>query len=132
MTNVRFDTIGQYEDIETLGAYKTCREILGMSEEETMAAIHARSRDNARTPMQWDDSANGGFTAGTPWFAVNPNYTQINAASQVGADGSVYEDVYKRQGMRRRRATSWFSGWWETASSCFAPATWSIGSRRRI
>ncbi len=66
MTNVRFDTIGQYEDIETLGAYKTCREILGMSEEETMAAIHARSRDNARTPMQWDDSANGGFTAGTP------------------------------------------------------------------
>lgn len=100
MTNVRFDTIGQYEDIETLGAYKTCREILGMSEEETMAAIHARSRDNARTPMQWDDSANGGFTAGTPWFAVNPNYTQINAASQVGADGSVYE--YYRELIRLR------------------------------
>lgn len=50
--------------------------------------------------MQWDDSANGGFTAGTPWFAVNPNYTQINAASQVGAAGSVYE--YYRELIRLR------------------------------
>ena len=65
-----------------------------------MAAIHARSRDNARTPMQWDGSANGGFTTGTPWFAVNPNYTQINAASQVGAAGSVYE--YYRELIRLR------------------------------
>lgn len=105
MTNVSFDTIEEYEDIETRGAYKTCTELLGMSHEETMRAIHFRSRDNARTPMQWDDSENGGFTTGTPWFAVNPNYREINAASQVDREDSVYNYYRKLIKLRHENET---------------------------
>ena len=52
-----------------------------------LAALAVRSRDNARTPMQWDDSANAGFTTGTPWIAVNPNHAEINARAQIADDG---------------------------------------------
>lgn len=90
MTNVRFDTVEEYEDIETKGAYETFVNIIGRPSEEMMRAIHARSRDNARTPMQWEDSPHGGFTAGTPWFTVNPNYKEINAAAQMGDDDSIF------------------------------------------
>lgn len=90
MTNVRFDTVEEYEDIETKGAYDTFVNLMGVPREEMMRAIHARSRDNARTPMQWDGSANAGFTTGTPWFTVNPNYPSINAAAQVNDPDSVF------------------------------------------
>lgn len=60
-------------------------------EAELLSGLAAMSRDNARTPVQWDDGANAGFTAGTPWIAVNPNKDAINAASQVGTEGSVFE-----------------------------------------
>ena len=55
----------------------------GYSKDEIMKSIYAKGRDNARTPMQWDDSANAGFTTGTPWIKVNDNYDKINAKSQV-------------------------------------------------
>ena len=55
-----------------------------------LAALRAKSRDNARTPMQWDGSPNAGFTTGTPWLAVNPNYVEINAAAQVDDPDSVF------------------------------------------
>ena len=78
MTNVRFDDINDYNDIESLNMYKD-RLSKGYSHNEIMESIYAKGRDNARTPMQWDDSENAGFTTGTPWLAVNKNYDKINA-----------------------------------------------------
>lgn len=89
MTNVRFADIGQYRDIETLNIYKERLEE-GYSQEEVMKSIYAKSRDNARTPMQWDDSANAGFTEGTPWIEVNPNYTEMNAKQEREDQNSVF------------------------------------------
>ena len=76
MTNVRFDDINDYNDIESLNMYKD-RLSKGYSHNEIMESIYAKGRDNARTPMQWDDSENAGFTTGTPWLAVNKNYDKI-------------------------------------------------------
>lgn len=88
MTNVEYE-IEEYRDIETLNLYKE-RLTQGYPKDEIMRSIHAKSRDNARTPMQWDDSDHAGFTKGTPWIKVNPNYKEINAASQVGDADSVF------------------------------------------
>lgn len=93
MTNVRYE-IGGYKDIETLNLYKERRE-LGYAHEEIMKSIYARSRDNARTPMQWDDSPQAGFTEGTPWLKVNPNYPEINATGQMKDPQSIYS-CYKQ------------------------------------
>ena len=93
----------EYEDIETKGAYETFVKMMGRSDEEMMRAIHARSRDNARTPVQWDDSANAGFTAGTPWFTVNPNYTRINAAAQIEEEDSIFQYYRKLIALRHER-----------------------------
>ena len=89
MTNVQFDSIEEYEDIETLNMYKERLE-KGYQPEEIMQSIYARSRDNARTPMQWSGEKNGGFTTGEPWFAVNPNYTRINAKEAQEDENSVF------------------------------------------
>lgn len=88
MTNVKYP-LEDYRDIETLNLYRIRRE-KGYTEDELMRSIHAKSRDNARTPMQWNGSENAGFTTGTPWLRVNPNYTQINAEDQLQDPDSVY------------------------------------------
>jgi glucan 1,6-alpha-glucosidase len=88
MTNVQYD-IADYRDIETLHLYQE-RMAAGYDEADIMQSIHAKSRDNARTPMQWDDTANAGFTSGTPWIRVNPNYTSIHTAAQVGDADSIF------------------------------------------
>lgn len=88
MTNIKMD-IGDYRDIETINMYEE-RMKKGFDKEEIMRSIHAKSRDNARTPMQWDDGENAGFTRGVPWLKVNPNYEVINAKSQVDDDKSVF------------------------------------------
>lgn len=88
MTNVKY-AIEEYSDIETVNMFKERTEA-GYPVEDVMQSIYAKSRDNARTPMHWDDSANAGFTTGTPWMKVNPNYVKINAASQVGNEDSVF------------------------------------------
>ena len=80
MTNVKFPDISSYEDIETLNMYRERMEA-GYAKEDIMRSIYAKSRDNARTPMQWSAEKNAGFTTGTPWIRVNPNYTEINAQS---------------------------------------------------
>ncbi len=82
MTNVAFPTIEDYEDIETLNWYKEQKE-KGIEEAEMMRAIYARGRDNARTPMQWNDSKHAGFTTGVPWLQVNPNYKRINVTNSL-------------------------------------------------
>lgn len=89
MTNVQFPDISDYEDIETLNVYKE-RIAAGYPKEAVMKSIYARSRDNARTPMQWNDGRNAGFTDGTPWFALNPNYTEINAENALEDKNSVF------------------------------------------
>ncbi len=95
MTNVRFTSIGDYRDIETLNIYREFAERRGVEPERCMAMIHAKSRDNARTPMQWDASPNGGFTCGTPWIGVNANYPEINVAAALADPDSVLH-YYRR------------------------------------
>lgn len=102
MTNVRFASIDDYRDIETLNIYKVAPEQYGMAPDEIMAAIYTKGRDNARTPMQWDASPNAGFTTGTPWIKVNPNYTEINAAQALADPNSVFH--YYRQLIALRKA----------------------------
>lgn len=94
MTNVAFESLEDYRDIESLNAYKELVEINGKDPDEMMKAIHAKSRDNARTPMQWDESQNAGFTTGMPWIKVNPNYEQINVKSQINESDSIF-NYYK-------------------------------------
>ncbi|SFJ47017.1 oligo-1,6-glucosidase [Halobacillus dabanensis] len=89
MTNVRFETLDEYRDIELLNMYEEKKE-QGWSHEELMEAIYVKGRDNARTPMQWGDSENAGFTEGTPWIQVNPNYESINAAAAMEDEDSVF------------------------------------------
>ena len=105
MTNVQYD-IEDYRDIETLNVYKE-RTTSGYSKEDVMHSIHVKSRDNARTPMQWDDSANAGFTTGTPWIKTNPNYTEINVAEQMGREDSVFN--YYKELIHMRKEYSVFS-----------------------
>ena len=94
MTNVRFESLDDYRDIETLNMYKE-KIAAGKSHEEIMKSIYAKGRDNARTPMQWDDSEHAGFTTGTPWIKVNPNYKDINAEKAVKDQTSVFH-YYKK------------------------------------
>ena len=88
MTNAAYE-IGEYRDIETVNLYRERLE-RGYTQEEVMRSIHAKSRDNARTPMQWNGGENAGFTDGKPWIRVNPNYREINAARQVDDGDSVF------------------------------------------
>ena len=89
MTNVVFDNIEDYRDIETLNFYREMTK-KGLPEEKIMEAIHRISRDNARTPMQWDDNLNVGFTTGTPWIKVNPNYPDINVDYDLKDSNSIF------------------------------------------
>ncbi|MCM0647684.1 alpha-glucosidase [Clostridium swellfunianum] len=95
MTNVAFEALEDYRDIETINAYEELVKIKGKNHDEIMKAIYARGRDNARTPIQWDDSENAGFTVGTPWIKVNPNYKNINVKSQVDDEDSIF-NYYKK------------------------------------
>ncbi|GGK36483.1 oligo-1,6-glucosidase [Caldalkalibacillus thermarum] len=90
MTNVRFEQIDDYRDIETLNAYRDLVQGGKLSHEAMMKAIHERSRDNARTPMQWNDQKHAGFTTGTPWIAVNPNYKSINVEQALNDPNSIF------------------------------------------
>ncbi len=90
MTNVAFESIDDYRDIETLNLYKEAVEEKGIAPGEILRVIHAKSRDNARTPMQWDAGRQAGFTTGTPWIKVNPNYKQINVAEALADPNSIF------------------------------------------
>ena len=95
MTNVRFDTIDDYRDIETLNHYREAVSEFDRAPSSVLAGVHTMGRDNARTPMQWDSSPSAGFTSGTPWISPNPNYPQINAAADLASDRSVFR-FYQR------------------------------------
>lgn len=100
MENLDFHTIDEIDDISTLDEYKVAREA-GLSDEEALSVASAFSRDNARTPVQWDDGANAGFTAGKPWLNVNPNYKQINVQAQVNDEDSVLAFYKKLTWLRK-------------------------------
>ncbi|MBD8067657.1 glycoside hydrolase family 13 protein [Bacillus sp. PS06] len=95
MTNIRFDSIDEYKDIEIHNMYK--EKVIEGNEDhaKVMESIYVKGRDNARTPVQWDDSEHAGFTTGEPWIKVNPNYKEINAKQAVSDPNSVY-NYYKQ------------------------------------
>ena len=102
MTNCPFGSIENFRDIESMNAYE---ELVGSGRrqpKELLECIAYKSRDNARTPMQWSDEKNAGFTTGTPWIMVNPNYKQINAKAQVAEEASVFHYYQKLVALRRK------------------------------
>jgi oligo-1,6-glucosidase len=101
MTNVAFESIEDYRDVGTLNLYKDAVEQKGIDPSFAMQVIHAKSRDNARTPMQWDSSKQAGFTKGTPWIKVNPNYKEINVANALADPDSVFHYYKKLIQLRR-------------------------------
>ncbi len=100
MENLPFSSIDEVDDISSRDEYQVALHA-GLSEAEALRAVAAHSRDNARTPMQWSGQANAGFTDGTPWLKVNPNYTSINAAAQIGDEDSVYAFYKKLIALRK-------------------------------
>lgn len=101
MTNVAFDTLKEYKDIETLNFYKV-KTGSGVSHETMMKGIHANSRDNARTPMHWDNSAHAGFTQGTPWIKLNPNFPEINVTAALEDKDSIFYHYQKLIALRKQ------------------------------
>lgn len=102
MTNYPFQSPEDFRDIESINAYKEwCTDGL-VSHEAFWPCITFKSRDNARTPMQWDDSDQAGFTTGTPWIAVNPNYKEINAKAETADPNSVFHYYKKLIALRKQ------------------------------
>lgn len=104
MENTVFSSIDDVDDIATLDQYQTALEA-GHSPEEALNIVSRYSRDNARTPMQWDASANSGFTNGTPWLKVNPNYRDINVADQMNDEHSVF--MFYKKLIQLRKHPRW-------------------------
>jgi oligo-1,6-glucosidase len=108
MTNYPFKALGDFDDIEVKNAWKAHVGTGEISADDFLAIVRKVARDNARTPMQWDDTANGGFTSGSkPWLAVNPNYKQINAAQETADPASIYH--YFQQMLALRKSTKAFA-----------------------
>ena len=101
MTNMRFDRIEDYRDLESHNAYRDLVEVQGFSPEVALEKVRFRSRDNARTPMQWDAAPGAGFTDGTPWIAVNPNHAVINVAAQRDDPASVLNHYRRLIALRK-------------------------------
>lgn len=101
MTNYPFQSLDEFRDIESINAYHELTEKGIVEKEDMFRYISYKGRDNARTPVQWDDSQNAGFTTGTPWIPVNPNYTEINAKEQLGRRDSVFH--YYKELIRLRK-----------------------------
>ncbi len=100
MENMSFSSIDEVDDISSLDEYQVALDA-GLSPALALKAVARFSRDNARTPMQWSDEANAGFTTGSPWLKVNPNYTEINAASQLEDPDSVWNFYKKMIALRK-------------------------------
>lgn len=104
MTNVQFDSIEDYNDVSIKNLYKIEREE-GKSHEEIMKIIWKNGRDNSRTPMQWTDGLQAGFTTGTPWLKVNPNYKGINVENALNDPDSIYHFYKKLIELRKENET---------------------------
>ncbi len=102
MTNFPFKDISQFKDIESLNAYKELVEGGMVSPEKMMIYLREKSRDHARTPMQWNEDLHAGFTSGTPWIEVNPNYKEINADRQLSDGRSIFYYYKKLIELRKK------------------------------
>ncbi|MET1031713.1 alpha,alpha-phosphotrehalase [Domibacillus tundrae] len=100
MTNPHFDRIEQYRDVESLNMYKELRE-KGFAEQEVITILKQKSRDNSRTPVQWNDKANAGFTSGIPWIEIAENYEEINAETAQKEPESLFYHYQKLIGLRK-------------------------------
>ena len=100
MENTTIQTIGDVDDCASVNEYHIAREA-GFSDEDAMTVVRCMSRDNARTPMQWDGTENAGFTTGKPWLPINPNYKAINAAEQIADENSVLSFYKKLTALRK-------------------------------
>ena len=101
MTNTVFNSVDDFRDLESVNAYRELVESGLYTDEDMFPKIAHKSRDNARTPMQWDASENAGFTTGKPWIAVNPNYKKINVADQLKREDSVFHYYQKLIRLRK-------------------------------
>ncbi len=101
MTNYPFSDIRDFRDVESINAYHEYTEILHVDNDKMISYLRNKSRDNARTPMQWDETDEAGFTTGVPWMPLNPNYKRINAAAQIGDEDSVYNYYRKLISLRK-------------------------------
>ena len=101
MTNYPFSSIEDFADIEAINLYYERKQI-GYSAKDIMKSLCAKARDNARTPMQWNTSREAGFTKGTPWYPVNPNYTQINAEMELENENSIFYYYQKLIKLRKQ------------------------------
>lgn len=101
MTNYPFSDIRDFCDVESINAYHEYTETLHVDSDKMISYLRNKSRDNARTPMQWDETDEAGFTTGVPWMPVNPNYKRINAAAQIGDEDSVYNYYRKLISLRK-------------------------------
>ncbi len=101
MTNTVFNSVDDFRDLESINAYRELVESGLFTKEDMFPKIAHKSRDNARTPMQWDASENAGFTTGTPWIAINPNYKKINVADQLKREDSVFHYYQKLIRLRK-------------------------------
>lgn len=102
MTNAHYTKIEQYKDVETLNMYKTLRKFL--SEKRAMRLVQKASRDNSRTPMQWNRGKNAGFSTGEPWLEVNPNYLEINVEDSLGDENSILNYYKKLLSLRKKHS----------------------------
>ncbi len=102
MTNVPFPTLDEFRDIESINAYHEYTQSGQITKADMFRYLCYKSRDNARTPMQWDDTKHAGFTTGTPWIMVNPNYQHINAREQVAREDSVFHYYQKLIKLRKQ------------------------------
>ena len=100
MENLSFQSIAEIDDISTIDQYHVALDA-GLSEKEALACVSRYSRDNARTPVQWDNSVNAGFSREQPWLSVNPNYKQINVASQIRDPESLLSYYKKLTALRK-------------------------------
>ncbi len=101
MTNVPFPSLEEFRDIESINAYHEYTESGQIAPDDMMRYLCYKSRDNARTPMQWNSQPGAGFTEGTPWIMLNPNYTRINAEEQMAREDSVFHYYQKLIKLRK-------------------------------
>lgn len=101
MTNTDFTDIKQFRDVESLNHYEILQQ-KGLSKEDALRIIQIHSRDNGRTPMQWNGGNHGGFTTGTPWISVNENYSKVNAQSQLHDETSIFSHYKKLVELRKK------------------------------
>ena len=99
MTNTQFADLSAFRDVETLNAHARAMS-LGLATEDVLPGLAVRSRDNARTPMQWDDTHQAGFSEGIPWLSVNPNYVTVNAKAERADPGSVFHHTRRLIALR--------------------------------